>query len=257
MSQILANGIPIQQNIKLVLFDKDGTLIDIHHYWASMIKIRASKIIERWFSSTENSHLIQQSLITAMGVNLETNRMKPEGPVGVKPRAYIVKVATQIVKDNGIQITNADMENLFSDVDSQTSLNLKPLLILLPGVLPLLQKLKTCKISMAVVSTDITSRTRKSMQVLELDDFFCKIIGGDEVANTKPAPDLAELVMQTKNYSPAETMVIGDHPVDIEMGESAGILTNIGVLTGLSDKSRFNNYECITIPDLTAIEVHC
>ncbi|SVA64979.1 uncharacterized protein METZ01_LOCUS117833, partial [marine metagenome] len=31
-------------NIKVVIFDKDGTLIDIHHYWASMIKIRASLV---------------------------------------------------------------------------------------------------------------------------------------------------------------------------------------------------------------------
>ena len=41
------SGLLVLEKPEAVFFDKDGTLIDIHHYWGSMIKIRADLICER------------------------------------------------------------------------------------------------------------------------------------------------------------------------------------------------------------------
>ena len=84
MSNLLVDGEILLDNIKVVIFDKDGTLIDIHHYWSSMIKIRASLVALKCFNNNGKDR-IQNHLIDIMGVNLETYKMKPDGPVGVKP----------------------------------------------------------------------------------------------------------------------------------------------------------------------------
>lgn len=242
---------------ELVLFDKDGTIIDIHHYWATMIGIRSDYIAEKYFVDVENVDEIKLRLKSAMGVDLQSGRIKPDGPVGIKPRPFIVKVATDVIVDEGIYVSEDNIEAIFKQVDSYTESNLKPLLKLLPGVPELLDKLDRCSIKAAIVSTDITNRAAKAMQELNIDKYFVSIKGGDAVKNTKPAADLAVLVMDELGIAAEKCVVVGDHPVDIEMGLNAGITTNIGVLTGLSNASRFENLDCSVIDDLTRIEVRC
>ncbi len=48
-------------------------------------------------------------------------------------------------------------------------------------------------------------------------------LGGDSVARPKPAPDLALAAMARLGCTPAECVVIGDAPADIEMGRAAAM----------------------------------
>ena len=240
---------------EVVLFDKDGTIIDIHHYWASMIRIRSALIVERWFAEDGAREVIESRLIDAMGVDLQSGRMKPEGPVGVKPRPFIVNVAAEQVRDHGADIGNEEMEALFAEVDQKTSEDLLPLLKLLPGAKALLKRLKEERIASVIVSTDITPRARKAMEALQLDHYFDDIIGADQVAHTKPAADLAYLALERSGATPMGAVVIGDHPVDVEMGSAAGVGLNVGVLTGLADETAFDGLECQVVKDLTEIEI--
>lgn len=256
-SRILIDGEVVHASPKVVLFDKDGTLIDIHHYWASMIHLRSERIVQHWFPTATDQLNIKNTLVDAMGVDLQTGRMKPNGPVGIKPRPFIVAVAADIVRSKGGDVSDDDMESLFAEVDQVTSADMLPLLKVLPGVEELLKKLQQCGIQSVVVSTDITSRARKAMEVLQLNQYFSEIIGGDLVENTKPAPELAELALERVNCKAVSAVVIGDHPVDIQMGHSAAINTNIGVLTGLSVSTAFTGQNCHVVSDLESIKVIC
>lgn len=255
MSELVFDGSVLLKNPELVLFDKDGTLVDLHHYWVSMIRIRSEKIIERWFSEHKDQRELEFFFMDAMGVELATGRMKPDGPVGVKPRPYIVKLVTSAICMYGCDTTDDQVEALFFEVDQWTSEQILPLLKLLPGVLVFLERLQECGIATAVVSSDITSRVRLAMQMLDLDRFFLDIVGGDAVINNKPAPDMVLDMIKKHRCSPDKVVVIGDHPVDIRMGEAAGAGVNIGVLTGLSGREAFKGLNCTVIPDLNSIGV--
>ena len=256
MSNLLVDGEILLDNIEAVIFDKDGTLIDIHHYWSSMIKIRASLITLKYFNNNEKDR-IKNNLIDIMGVNLETDKMKPNGPVGVKPRSYIVGIVADFVRKNGCNISNNEVEEIFKKTDQKTSQDMLPLLKILPGVKELLIQLKQCGIHSTIVSTDITSRACIAMKTLKLDKYFTKIIGADLVNNSKPAPDMAKLALSDIDCKASSVVMIGDHPVDVKMGESINAGLNIGVLTGLSDSNMFDNLNCIVINNLNHIKVSC
>jgi len=257
MTRLLIAGDVVIEEPEIVLFDKDGTLIDIHHYWTSMIKVRSAHIVKEWFFSHEKQSDIENSLIDAMGIDQRSDRMKKDGPVGVKPRPYIVNVASQVVRSKGGDVSDEEMEALFTYIDQETSKNLLPLLKLLPGVKQFLEAIKNCGVSAAVVSTDITSRTSLAIEKLGLADCFDLILGGDSVAQTKPFPDLAVSAINRFGCNASKAVVVGDHPVDIEMGVLAGVGLNIGVLTGLSDYGDFDSLNCEVVPDLTSIVVSC
>jgi phosphoglycolate phosphatase len=93
------------------------------------------------------------------------------------------------------------------------------------------------------------------MTVLKLDKYFQSIIGGDAAQNTKPAADLAEIALRNGNYSKEKVVVIGDHPVDIQMGLNSGIQNNIGILTGLSSREMFEPYGCVIAHNFDEIEI--
>lgn len=240
---------------QLVLFDKDGTLIDIHHYWVSMIRLRAGRLREALFAGSSDAPAIQMRIETAMGVEQSSGRIRPEGPVGVKPRPFNVEVTRRALLDSGIVVGAERIEALFGEVDAETGENLVPLLRLLPGVTDLLEILARHGVVMAIVSTDITARAAKAMEVLGLARYFAFVLGGDAVARTKPAPDLIEAALERGAYRRERTVVVGDHPVDIQMGNAAGVGAGIAVLTGLSDAQAFAELGCHVARDLTFLNV--
>ena len=253
MSDLLINNKLVLLDVEAIIFDKDGTLIDVHHYWSSMLEIRASFIVDKYNLNDR----IKFELMDAMGVDIKSGKIKTDGPVGIKPRSFIVSVAVEVLNSNNISISNADIESIFLEVDRKTSDNILPLLKLLPDVGRLLENLKQCGVTIMLATTDMTSRARLAMKALGIEHFFSEIIGGDAVEFSKPSPDLALNIIERSKVNQNKTVVIGDHPVDVKMGSAANVACNIGVLTGLSNADLFSELDCFVVESLENIGVSC
>ena len=253
MSDLLINRKLVLSDIDAVIFDKDGTLIDVHHYWSSMLKIRVKLIANKYRLDGK----VRSELMNAMGIDMKTGKIKANGPVGIKPRPFIVNVAVGVLNANNIDAGHDDIENLFLEADKKTSDNILPLLKLLPGVEILLENLSQCGVVIMLATTDMTIRARLAMKALNIKHFFSEIIGGDAVDFPKPSPDLALSIIKKRGVNQDKVVVIGDHPVDIKMGISANVGYNIGVLTGLSNIDLFSELDCFVIESLKDIEVNC
>ena len=70
-------------DIETVLFDKDGTFIDLHYFWGKMTELRAFSIIEKYnLSKTDLS-----KICLFLGYNQETKKMIPDGITALYSRS--------------------------------------------------------------------------------------------------------------------------------------------------------------------------
>jgi phosphoglycolate phosphatase len=255
MTALFINNQEALSALEMIMLDKDGTIIDIHHYWGSMITMRADLIVETYITEPNRQIKIRNELVETMGIDLLTGKMKPEGPVGVKPREYIVQAATEVLLNNRVTQSPEDIEKIFGTVDSNTASNITPLLTMLPFVEDFLIRCNKHNVQLAVVTTDKRERAETALKALNIDHYFQYIIGGDEVENAKPAADMANKVLEISGININKVAVIGDHPVDVQMGLAAGIECNVGVLTGLGTTEDFRKLPCRVVNSFENLDI--
>jgi len=239
------------ENIKMVVFDKDGTLIDVHHYWCSMIEFRAKFFVE--IVGTDKKSQLYDELVDNMGIDLVSKKMKPEGPVGIKPRDFIVDVALETVRRYDNSINRDTIEDIFVKVDEYSKTKLDKIVKVLPGVETVLENLKKADIAIAVATTDLTKRASLAMEVLNIKSYFDDIIGADLVKKAKPNPDLVDYIIKKNSLSSEDVLVVGDSMADLGMASNAGCQF-LAVKTGLYTDEFIIKSEYI-IDNLTFLKV--
>jgi HAD superfamily hydrolase (TIGR01509 family) len=125
---------------------------------------------------------------------------------------------------------------------------------LYPGVRSTLQTLANCPLG--TITTRRTAMVRRMLQGAGLDRFFQAIIGGDRVSRPKPAPDLVQYAARAMGQRTADSVVVGDSPVDLQAGREAGART-VAALYGYGgvDALRGANpdQEITTFPELLGV----
>lgn len=232
-----------------IIFDKDGTLIDVHHYWIEMSCLRIRNILEILPSSVSTASNLNFYLLRQLGIDMENRRIHKDGPAGVMPKEEIIKIITKSLNEKGYDLNPKYVKQAFLKADEDSKNELNEFLKLLPGVENIIMVAKRKQIDLNLVSNDITERSKLALSSLGFLDDFRFVFGQDEVKHAKPSPDLAHLVVAKGGYK-SGLVNIGDHPNDIRMGLAAGITNNIALLTGLSKKEDFKDLDCFIIKSL-------
>ena len=107
---------------------------------------------------------------------------------------------------------------------------------LLPSVEETLAGLRKKGMKVAIVTRNCADAVRR---VFPRIDEFCDIfVPRNSVKNVKPHPEHLTAVMKALEVSGDETLMVGDHPLDIQAGKRVGTKT-VGVLTGRSKREDF------------------
>lgn len=223
----------ILSDVELVIFDKDGTLMDLYHYWSKMICLRADYIAKKLDLDAYHKNQI----IFSMGVDLENKRLRAQGPVGIKKRSEVLQAAVDYLASIGMFDTYDVCFNAFAHVDKISSPRLKEFVKPIEGSDELLGALssKGCKI--AIATTDISERARLAMKHLGFLSMIDFIIGADMVQRTKPDPEMICKTLDTLGISASSSVMVGDAITDIQIGLNAGLKASVAVLTGLSPEA--------------------
>lgn len=238
-------------DIHLAILDKDGTIMELHHYWIQMIKLRADIIAEK----LELDDTQKSGLIFAMGVDIGCMRLRPQGPVGLKPRGVVLKAAIDYLQTIGHFDTSSVCSDTFDLVD-QVSYGMLPHLIRpIAGAVELLHSLheRGCKI--AIATNDRTERAHLAMEYLHCADLIDCIIGADSVKMPKPHPETVIKILNETGCDPAQTILVGDAISDVTMGIRARCKVSIGVLTGLTSAEELLHVTPYVIESISKIQI--
>lgn len=227
-------GQEVIKDVQLVVFDKDGTLIDVHTYWVNMIKFRA-ELVTDWLGLGEEEKL---GLMESMGVDTGLWEIKPGGPVGLKKREIVLKAGVEYLKTLGVSDQTLLFEKAFREVDENSSKRFDEIIKPLDGMYQLFEGLKKHSCLIAIATTDRTERARLAMRHIGVEDSIDFIVGADLVKNSKPATDMADLVTNKLDIPKELSVMVGDAVSDVQMGENAKFRASIGVASGLTTAER-------------------
>lgn len=233
-------------DIATVIFDKDGTLIDAHRYWGRITEMR-SKEIALMFGLPP--HCIN-GLNRAMGWDISTRRLIPQGPVALASRNRVVQVICGFLKErHHINFCIPVIEHIFNDVDKQFKKELLYHVSILPGVYSFLERLHQMGAVMGVLADDSTEVTSEIMSYLGIDEYFDAIVGRENSVFSKESGHPCKTALDMLGADSWHTIVIGDAPVDCQMAKMNGAL-GVGVATGQTPEEGLKEHTPYTAPDL-------
>ena len=78
----------VVENVETVLFDKDGTIIDLHYFWGKMTELRAEEIIRRY--GLKRKALAE--ICCSLGYDLNSQKMFADGITALYSRSKIIEI---------------------------------------------------------------------------------------------------------------------------------------------------------------------
>lgn len=99
----------------------------------------------------------------------------------------------------------------------------------------------------AVVTNKPDPYSREILEALGVADYFFEIVTGSSFHPKKPHPAAVLALMRCEEVSPEETMLVGDSPIDVQTGRSAGVFT-VCLTHGLASRDELASAD----PDLMA-----
>ena len=197
----------MEREIKLVIFDFDGTLAD----------------------TKENIILTFQMTMKELGVEIKS-RQECAATIGLTLEDAFKVLYPGMAAEKYVLLRDT-YRRIFKE-------NRK---ILVPGLFPevmeTLEELRRRGYLMSIASSRQSPSLHSFLEDMKIAHLFEYAIGGDNVEHPKPAPDAVLQILRHYNLSAEEAFVVGDMPFDINMATNAGV-KSCGVTWGNADAAQ-------------------
>lgn len=96
-----------------------------------------------------------------------------------------------------------------------------------PGVVDALRAVRAANsaLQFAVLSNKPVNPSRAIVQALGLGEFFSQVYGGNSFSTKKPDPLGAQTLLREYSVDPLQAMIVGDSSIDVLTGRNAGLWT--------------------------------
>ena len=215
----------------LVIFDKDGTMVDCDSVWLHWMELHVQDI------QRATGLDLSERLYSSAGYCRVKEQYHPNSLLAQATLADVRRAFRNVLVEAGIPEPKATtvIEECCPDFDSGNASKLEVL-----GNLPhIFEVLRYEGIKIAVCTSDSRCGTESTLDTLRLTHLVDKVVCGDDRNSTpKPAPDNALHICDALQALPGQTAVVGDTLADAGMGRSAGLGLIIGVLSGAGTRQQ-------------------
>jgi len=213
--------------IDLVIFDKDGTLIDFQAMWGGWVR----ELVAGLTSATAGR--VGADAFDFMGFDPGTGRVEAHGLLAATPMARTRELLeTYLAERLGSEARAAAvMDAVWRPPD--------PVALAHPigDLRALFEGVRRRGARIAVATSDDRAPTERTLAALGIAELVEALVCADDGLPVKPAPDPVLRICGALEVVPARTAVVGDAVADLGMGRAAGAGRVIGVLTGAGDRS--------------------
>jgi len=245
MKTLIVHGIKIP--CRAVVFDKDGTLIDLKHVLLSLVDSRTRVLREIVGEEVLPDYL------RGCGFQPATRTIDPKGPLSVASRREEEILAAGAIYLHGHSWPESRHLAALAFQQAEEHIEAAERVEPLPAAIETVRWLKEAGFLVVLATGDGHARAERMMNSLGILSCFDLIIGVDEVAHPKPAPDLILACSQKLGMDPGQMVGIGDACLDAQMGKAAGMAATIGVATGAIPAEELRgccDYVIATLADL-------
>ncbi len=240
------------ENIETILFDKDGTFIDLHYFWGQMTKMRANEIIEKF---SLNSDYFEK-LCLMLGYNPTIGKMLSDGITALYSRSKIIEIFRTNLLSLGIKTSDTELTTIFDDISSKFYENIHEYTKPIPEAIGFIKKLRKTNVKLGIVTSDSKISTMLTLKNYNWEHLFDVTIGREDSPHTKESGEPTKLALKTISANPKTTIMIGDAPMDYISAKNAGIAKTILVASGQIDKAKLKNTSEFVVNSLSEIEIY-
>lgn len=218
---------PLGTAIEVVVFDKDGTLIDFHAMWGGWARRLGAGLDEA------TGRPVSGDVFAAIGFDPASGRVRAGAPLAVATMAAIGEVVSAVVRRwcPNVAAARRAVESAWYEPD--------PIALAVPlaDLGALFAELRSAGRRIAVATTDDRAPTEATLRGLGLRDQVAALACGDDGVGVKPDPRMVLAICTALAVPPDRVAVVGDTPADLAMGRAAGVGLVVGVLSGVGGRA--------------------
>ena len=181
--------------IRLIILDFDGTLGDTR---GNILLTMTQTLAQLGYPAQD-----EETMAATIGVPLEKGFEQMLPGIGPDDVALCAKTYRDIFQKNRKQM----VPNLF------------------PHVKETLAALQEAGYVLTIASSRSYGSLKEFLSEMGIDPYISYVLGANSVTHAKPHPEPVLKTMEDLGYKADETLVVGDMPVDIQMGKGAGAYT--------------------------------
>lgn len=231
-----------QTKCGLLIFDKDGTIVD-HSHWLERYKKRVELIVKN------NPHRdeLRKRLFKALGIDPALGATDPSGPSAELRDKDLSLVLATALYEHGYSFREAleIVEEAYRKTEVQSTST--PMIRALPGVSELTQLAKAKSIKLGLATLDDKKNTLRDLKTLGMSKVFDAIVTVDMVKHHKPNPEMIETLCKQLGIRPSRAVIIGDSTGDLIMGRNAGVALTVGICDCPNFAFRLEKYADVVI----------
>ena len=211
--------VPQMAMTDLIVFDKDGVILDLEATWLPVARAVAHYTVSR-FPDDCDSDIGVKDLLAAIGVNDESGLIDSQGIFAAGSFADIRSCWQQILPKNMIRL---DQDKKYqTDVKGLLTLHRSNQTVPKGDVETPLRKLHKEGYILAILTNDSADSARSNLNALGLLDLFCVVIGADSGYGSKPDPYGFLQCCNVAGVRPAVSIMVGDTMADYGAAVAAG-----------------------------------